>query len=131
MAFTEDNLLHNNSIQHHGALLTEDEELTPTLGNFFVLTWLQLVHPDFPKLVKQRYKTELCSRTLASIKPKISQALQSLLDEIRATEDAKIMRTAASFYHRPAQAAKPTNHFRTCPKSCSHCKQAGRRDFHH
>ena len=32
-AFTEDNLLRSNSIQHHGALLTEDEELTPTLEN--------------------------------------------------------------------------------------------------
>ena len=51
-AFTEDNLLHSNSIQHHGALLTEDEELTPTLGNVIVLTWLRLVHPDLPKLVK-------------------------------------------------------------------------------
>ena len=29
MAFTEDSLLRSNSIQHHGALLTEDEELTP------------------------------------------------------------------------------------------------------
>ena len=46
MAFTEDNLLHSNSIQHHGALLTEDEELTPTSENFIVLTWLRLVHPD-------------------------------------------------------------------------------------
>ena len=46
MAFIEDNLLHSNSIQHHGALLTEDEELTPTSENFFVLTWLRLVHPD-------------------------------------------------------------------------------------
>ena len=35
-AFTEDNLFHSNSIQHHGALLTEDEELTPTLENVIV-----------------------------------------------------------------------------------------------
>ena len=110
MAFTEDNLLHSNSIQDHGALLTEDEELTPTSENFIVFTWLRLVHPDLPKLVKQRYGTELHSCTLASIKPEISQALQSLLDEIRATEDAKVMRTTAS-YCTPAQAAKPTTRF--------------------
>ena len=75
MAFTEDNLLHSNSIQHHGPLLTEDEHLTSTWENFIVLTWLRLVHPDLPKLVKQRYGTELRSCTLASIKPEISQAL--------------------------------------------------------
>ena len=59
VAFTEDNLLHSNSIQHHGVLLTEDEELTPTLQNVIILTWLRLVHPDLPKLVKQCYGTEL------------------------------------------------------------------------
>ena len=132
MAFREDSLLRSNSIQHHGALLTEDEKLTlPTpLQNFILLTWLRLVHPDPSKLVKQRYGTELRSRTLASIKPEISQVLQSLLDEIRATEDATVMRTAAFSYHRPAQAAKPKTRFRTCAKSCSLCKQAGRGDFH-
>ena len=85
------------------------------------------MHPDLPKLVKQRYGTELRSRTLASIKPEITQTHQSLLDEIRATEDAKVMRTAASSNRRPAQAAK----LRTRPKSCPLCKQAGREDFHH
>ena len=85
-AFTEDNPLRNNSIQHHGTFLTEDEELTPTLENFIVLTWLRLVHPDLPKPVKQYYRTELRSCTLASIKPEISQSLQSLLDEIRELE---------------------------------------------
>ena len=70
------------------------------MENDIVLTWLRLVHPDLPKLVKQRYGTELCSRTLASIKPEILQALQSLLDEICATKDAKVMHSAASSYRR-------------------------------
>ena len=87
------------------------------------------MHPDLPKLVKQRYGTELHYRTLASIKPEIWQALQSLLDEIRATEDAKVMRTAASSYGRPAQVAKPTTRFRTRPKSCPLYKQAVRGDY--
>ena len=89
------------------------------------------MHPDLPKLVKQRYGTELRSRTLASIMPEISQVLQSLLDEIRATEDAKVMSTASSSYRTPAQAAKPTTRFRRRPKSSPLYKQAGRRDFHH
>jgi len=52
-----------------------------TLENIIVLTCLRLIHVDFPHLVKQRYGTELRTRTLASIKPEISQALESLLDE--------------------------------------------------
>ena len=94
MAFVEDSLLRTNSLSHHGEQLTEDEELTPTLENLVVLTWLKLIHPSLPRLVKQRYGTVLRSQTLASIKPEISQALASLLDEIRASDDAKILRTA-------------------------------------
>ena len=107
MAFTEDNLLRSNGISHHGEALLEDEEMTPTLENFIVLTWLRLIHPELPKLVKQRYGTELRSRTLASIKPEISQALPSLLDEIRASDDAKIMRTAASSLRKPPSYRQP------------------------
>ena len=77
MAFVEDILLKANSLSHHGDLITEDEELTPSLENFVVLTWLKLIHPELPKLVKQRYGTELRSRTFASIKPEVSQALNS------------------------------------------------------
>jgi len=37
VGFAEDNLRSSN-IRHHGEQLTEDEELTPTLENFIVLT---------------------------------------------------------------------------------------------
>jgi len=84
MAFVEDNLLRRDlGITHHGQNIEEDEELTPLLENFVVLTWLRLIHTDLPKLVKQRYGTEFRSHTLASIKPEISQALESLLEELQ------------------------------------------------
>ena len=71
MSFTEDNLLiANGHITHHGEAVTHDEEMSPTLENMIVLTWLRLVHPNLPNLVKQRYGTE------------ISQALESLLEEL-------------------------------------------------
>ena len=102
MAFVEDNLLRRDSgITHNGEVIAEDEELTPTLENFIVLTWLRLVNSELPKLVKQRYGTELRSRTLASIKPEISQALESLLDEIKSTEDAKAISANASVGFKP------------------------------
>lgn len=86
VAFIEDNQLTTSSgITHHGEIPDADEELSPSLENFVVLTWLRLLHPSLPRLVKQHYGTELRSRTLASVKPEISQALESLLDELHTT----------------------------------------------
>ena len=136
MSFTEDNLLvANGPVTHHGAHVTSDEELTPTLENMVVLTWLKLLHSDLPALVKQRYGTELRSKTLASLKPEISQALDSLLEEIRSIADTKVLRTTASRFRQPPprpspkpspQPWAPTKR----PKSCPLCKQAGRNDQH-
>ena len=94
-AFFEDSLLTNDcGLSHHGETAT-DEDMSPTLENTIVLIWLQLIHRDLPRLVKQRYGTELRSRTLASIKPEISQALDSLLDELHTANDGRVMRMSA------------------------------------
>ena len=94
VAFVEDNMLQSGSvILHHGDVIDVDEEMSPSLENMVVLTWLRLINPALPKLIKQRYGTELRSRTLASIKPDISQALESLLDEIASADTAHVMRT--------------------------------------
>ena len=55
-------------------ILSMKMKLTPTVENVIVLLWLRLTHPELPRMVKQRYGTELRSRTLTSIKPEISQA---------------------------------------------------------
>ena len=74
MSLTEDNLLvANGSVTHFGAHVTSDEELTPTLENMVVLTWLKLLHSDLSALVTQRYGTELRSKTLAPLKLEISR----------------------------------------------------------
>ena len=52
--------------------------------------------------MKQNYGSELRNETLASLKPEISQALGSLLDELRSIEDTKAMRMAV-----PHQRATP------------------------
>ena len=136
MSFVEDNLLvANSNITHHGDVINTDEELTPTLENMIVLTWLRLIHTDLPNLVKQRYGTELRSRTLASLKPEISQALESLLDEVRSTADSKVLRTAMSKFKFPSTRDKPPTTSRPTftkrPKLCPLCKEAGRPDQHH
>ena len=48
-------LLRNNGISHHGEVIVDDEELSPTLENFIVLRWLRLIHNELAKLVKQWY----------------------------------------------------------------------------
>lgn len=97
MAFVEDILLKANSLPHHGNLNTDDKELTPSVENFVFLAWVKLINPILSRLVKQRYGTELRSRTLVSIKPEFSY---SLLDEMRASDDANVMRTATAGFRK-------------------------------
>ena len=47
MAFVEDTLLRANRLSHLGEVTTEDEELTPTLENVIIFTWLKLIHPSY------------------------------------------------------------------------------------
>ena len=136
MAFVEDSFLRSNGLTHHGETLSEDEELSPTLENRIVLTWLKLINPSLPRLVQQRYDTELRSRTLASIKPEISQALPSLLEELRAADDAKSLRTTVSSDHRRPTSTRIGNYKaptrKTQPdKACPLCQQAGQSDICH
>ncbi|KAK3100661.1 hypothetical protein FSP39_023313 [Pinctada imbricata] len=129
MSFIEDNLLKpEGNITHHGDLPEAEEEMSPSLENLVILTWLRLINKDLPALVKQRYGTELRSKTLASIKPEISQALDSLLDEIHTSQESKVLRTAFMKQAKvpfKQQIATPSK--RICPL----CKQAGRAKFDH
>ncbi|MCG8047829.1 MAG: retropepsin-like domain-containing protein, partial [Candidatus Thiodiazotropha endolucinida] len=125
-SFVEDNLLKSNgSIRHHGDIPEYDEDMSPTLENFVVLTWLRLVHPDLPALVKQRYGTELRSQTLSSIKPEISQALDSLLEEIHASSESKVLRAAIKNSSANVHKSESKQLIKT-RVSCPLCKQAGR-----
>jgi hypothetical protein len=145
VAFVEDNLLQQGTaIRHHGVAIAEDEEISPSFENFIVLSWLRLVHNDLPRLVKQRYGTELRTRTLASLRPEISQALSTLLSEIRSSLDAKVMRTSTSPYRKrdtPSWQKRDTNRQWSKPrtrqnrwdkatKSCPICKSTERDSTH-
>ena len=59
--FIEDNLL------THPGEDPENEEISSNLENMTVLTWLRLVHKDLPPIVKQRYCTEMRSKTIATM----------------------------------------------------------------
>ena len=144
VAFADDNLLTQGSvIRHHGESQTRDGDITPTVENFIVLTWLHLIHLELPLQVKQCYGPDLRSRMLATIKPEISQALPALIDELLTSKDEHVLHTAASqfrpsclfssnrTYHKPKdksthecplcqQTKRPrTDHF---PSTCLSCQ---------
>ena len=127
MAFFEDNLLTvGGAISHQGETISTDEDLTPTLENTIVFLWLQLINPGLPQLVKQKYGSELRNKSLASLKPEISQALSSLLDELRSIEDSKAMRVGNTL--SPRQSPFPGTGYARPRRyvSCILCKTAGR-----
>ena len=130
LTFVDDNLLKaHGPITHHGEQADADELKTPSLENMIVLHWLSLIHKGLPKLVKQRYATELRTRTLASIKPEISQALSSLLEELQSIQDVKNMHATVN----RTFAKKPPNKsgsMRSSRRKCPLCSLAGRNSDH-
>ena len=97
LSFFEDNLQTTGSVvTHHGATPTSDEELSPTVENITVVLWLERLHVGLPALIKQRYGSELRNKTLASIKSEISLALDSLLEELKSSDDSRVLRIQPS-----------------------------------
>lgn len=89
VSFFDDNLVTKDSgLRHLGDEVIVDEEITPSIENVIVVLWLEHIHPGLPALVKQRYGADLRNRTLASIKPEISQAMSSLLSELESSEES-------------------------------------------
>jgi hypothetical protein len=119
LAFYHDNLLGPDSgITHHGSTITEAEEITPTIENTIVVLWLNLINPALPSLVKQKYAAELRYKTLASIRPEISLALDSLLEEITSLTESRAMHAGPS---RDIPSDSVSRH-RTNTKMCTLCK---------
>ena len=124
VSFFDDNLVTiEGGLLHHGSAVDSDEDITPSIENVIVLLWLERIHPGLPGLVKQRYGAELRNKTLASIKPEISQALDALLNELQSVEESRIMR--AQFNNRRPQPRS------TSSKYCVLCRTANRQFDNH
>lgn len=53
LVFINDNLIkREGGITHHGVNVEEDEEMSPTVENLIVLTFLRLINPSLPQIVK-------------------------------------------------------------------------------
>ena len=134
LAFMDDNLMKTDGgVKHLNEDITEDEEVTPSLENYIVVVWLKLLHKDLPKLVKQRYGTELRTNSITSIKGEISGALDSLLEEISSTQDSKVLRSV--IFNNRNQSNRNQSKSRTpdraVSKECPLCQQAGRPSINH
>ena len=128
VSFIDDNLLTTDStLTHHASPVTKDEEVSPTLENVTVLLWLERLHVKLPGLVKQRYGPELRNKTLASIKPEISQALSSLLEELSAGEDSRILRTQG--FHQPKRGSFSNRGSQRGGRYCCLCRTANRPNY--
>ena len=125
-AFFEDSLLYTGcGVTHHGEAVTIDEDMTPTIENTIVYLWLSLIDSGLPQLVKQKYGADLRNRSLASLKPEISQALSSLQEELRLINDTRAMRIESSYSFRRGINRRMTPK-KTISKSCILCKAMGR-----
>ena len=96
-----------------------------------MLTWLRLINESLPALVKQRYGTELRNKTLASLKPEISMALDSLLEEINSTNESRILRTSYKSIPSVPTRKEKFKPKRNPNKQCPLCQQAGRQKTDH
>ena len=130
VSFVDDNLLTTDgSLTHHSVAVTTDEEISPSLENVVVLIWLERLHVGLPALVKQRYGSELRNKTLASIKPEISQALTSLLEELSVGEDSRIGRTQSYQPSRNNQSRSSSRNGQRGGKYCCLCRTANRPNY--
>ena len=148
LTFIENNLLYPGiAMTHKGADINEYEDLSPTLENMIVLLWLQQIHPGLPGVVKQKYGADLRCKTLASLKPEISLALPTLIDEAKSA-DSRVMRSFprdqnfprhntsnadSTHNRRPRRSNDRFNRGPRQPtlKTCPLCKAAGRDASHY
>ena len=92
----EDTLvLQSDNIKDEGKVITEDEDMTPTVKSLVVLDWLDAVGgPELVEHVHRVYAKELESTTLSSLQTRIWKNMDSLMREIEnEVHDGKVYRS--------------------------------------
>ena len=148
ISFIRENLLKaSDTVVHDDEPRTTDESLTPMIENMTVLIWLQKVHPRLPSVVKQKYATELKNKTLFNLKPEISMAISSLLEDTQSNSTGLNRLSGRPEYKRNFKSnntqrdrgfrenrfsrQSPQHSNRRLPPNCALCKQAGRQNTAH
>ena len=127
LAHLDDNLLTTTcGLTHDGAAPTVDEELSPMTERLAVYIWLQLVDQRLPSHVARVYAHELQSMSMKDIQPRISENMDSILQDLNAQEDIRIHYTNSQYRRpRPVRKKGPSASSKA-PKTCILCKVAGR-----
>ena len=78
----DDSLIRRGTIKYKADMLSEDEEMSPTLHCSIILHWLQILHPKLRDVVTQQFSTQLRDCSYAAIWPEISRSVEALLQGI-------------------------------------------------
>ena len=131
-SFMESNLMiRGGSVRHEGRATTQNEGFTPTLQNMMTVLWLNILHPSLPALIRQHFATILRDNTLFSIRNEVSDAIPTLLEDIREKEGAinragGFNSTGRSGGYNSNQKSYQRTNFKRFKKKCSLCDAAGR-----
>ena len=110
IAFWTDNLLLANSpILHHGNRVAIQEVITPALENTIVVFWMMLIHPDLPDMVLERYGTEMEQKTVSSLRTHISSSIPSMLRALKSGESASAARVTGDLPQQYGPPRPPPN----------------------
>ena len=137
VAHLDDNLLTVSSgIEHDGAVLTVDEDMSPTTERLAVYIWLTTIDSRLPLYVSRVYAHELQKKSLNDFQPQLSESMDSILQAIATQEEITIQYSSTNdrprrFPHRypprskklPFSAQQPAS---TKSKCCVICKAANR-----
>ena len=149
IAHLDDNLLTTDSgIEHDGARIAANEELTPTCERLAVYLWLNLIDQRLPGYVARTYSHDLQKQSLKDLQPRICDAMDSLLAELQSQEDIQVNFSRSSYNsnnnnYRGNKGSRSNNRnsfqrqlrtraqqrpqgSSTMPKDCILCKTAGR-----
>ena len=92
LAHLEDNLLTTTcGLTHDGAAPAANEELSPTAERLAVYLWLILIDQRLPLHVARVYSHELQSMTLKDLQPRLSENMDSILQDLNAQEEVRVM----------------------------------------
>ena len=130
--FMEDNLLTTSSgVKHEDQKVTKDEELTPTLLNVLVTTWLNILNPALPSLVRLKFSTQLRTNTVYSIRDEISDAVPTMLTELEEKDGAVCRSGTYSKGKAMYNKNKSYGYNRPSKPRCVLCETAGRSNNNH
>lgn len=86
-SFMQENLVKaDSSVLFKGKAPDKNETLSPTLEKLIVIKWLRCIDPALPKLVKEKFGSELKMKSIVDLQPNISRMIPSLLEQIRGME---------------------------------------------